>query len=98
MLTSRTRVFLGILAFAACTLVGVSVGFRWHVYRAYASKYARQEVEHTFDAAHFLRAASNPGYAPDAPEKALSYRRQADMHAKAAREAAQLREFYERSW
>ncbi len=98
MLTFRTRLFLGLLAFVGFTLVSVSVGIRWHVYRANASKYARQEVEHTFDAAHFIRAANNPGDSADAPEKALGYRKLANMHARAAREAAHLREFYERSW
>ncbi len=98
MLIFRTWIFAGLVAFAACTLGAVSVGIRWHVYRAHASKYAREEMQHVFAAANFSRAASNPGYEADATEKAQSYQKLANMHTKAARECAHLRDFYERSW
>ena len=94
----RVRVFLAILAFAMFTLLYISVGIRWHVYRARASLYARQEVEHTFEAAHFARAARTSGGSEDDQAEAAEFRRLAEMHKKAARECTQLRELYESSW
>lgn len=99
MLTIRVRTLtLAIAGFVAFTLLYVSVGIRWHTYRARASLYARQEVEHTFEAAHFARAALHPGYSAEASEKAAGYRKIAETHEKAARECARLREFYENCW
>ena len=98
MLTFRVRTFLAILAFSAFTLAYMSVGIRWHVYRARASLYARQEVEHTFEAANLARAARNPGYSADSQARAVAYRKLAEMHEKAARECAHLRELYEKFW
>ena len=94
----RVRVFLGIMAFAAFTLVFMTVGIRWHIYRARASLYARKEVEHTFEAAHFLRAARTSGGSDDDRGEAAHFRKLAEMHEKAARECTQLRELYENSW
>ena len=94
----RVRVFFAILAFSAFTLLFMSVGIRWHVYRARASLYARQEVEHTFEAAHFARAARSSGGSEDDQAQAAGFRKLAAMHEKAARECTQLRELYESSW
>jgi hypothetical protein len=94
----RVRAFFAILAFAAFTLVYVSVGIRWHVYRARASLYARQEVEHTFEAAHFARAARTSGGSDVNQAEAAQFRKLAEMHEKAARECTQLRELYENCW
>jgi hypothetical protein len=94
----RVRVFFAILAFSAFTLLYVSVGLRWHIYRARASLYARQEVEHTFEAANFARAARASGGSGDDQEQAAGYRKLAEMHEKAARECTKLRELYENSW
>ena len=44
---------------SAFTLIYMAVGIRWHVYRARAGEYAQMEVEHTFEAANFARAARN---------------------------------------
>ena len=96
--TFRPRLFLAILGFATFTLLFLSVGIRWHVYRARASLYARQELDHTFEAAHFTRAALASGDAEDSRGEAASFRRLAQMHQRAARECTQLRELYERSW
>jgi hypothetical protein len=98
MLTFRVRAFVALLAFSAFTLLYISVGIRWHVYRGRASLYARQEVEHTFEAAHFARAARNPGDSPEARARADGYRKLAELHEKAARECTRLRELYEHSW
>jgi hypothetical protein len=96
MLTFRTRTFLAILAFSAFTLVYISVGIRWHTYRARASYYAREEMEHTFEAAHYARAARNSGDTDEA--QAIGYRKLAEMHERAARENSRLRELYENCW
>ena len=98
MLTFRTRWFVAALAFAVFAIAYLCVGIRWHTYRARANLYSGREVEHTFEAANFARAARNPGYADDAPQKAEAYRKLADMHKKAALECARLREFYEKCW
>src|SRR3954452_1223591 len=82
MLTFRVRSFVILLGFSAFTLVYMAVGIRWHVYRARAGEYARREVEHTFEAAHFARAARNPGYSEEEQARAAEYRRLADMHEK----------------
>jgi len=94
----RVRVFFGILAFAAFTLIFMSVGLRWHIYRARAGIYARQELDHTFEAAHFLQAARASGSSADEQAEAAQFRKFAEMHQKAARECTQLRELYENSW
>ncbi len=98
MLTFRVRAFAAALGFLAFALVYVAVGIRWHGYRAQASYYARQEVDHSFKAGDFARAARDPGDSDDAPRRAVQYRKFASMHAKAAEECARLREFYERAW
>ena len=94
----RVRVFLGMLAFAMFALVFCSVGIRWHVNRAHASRYARSEVEHTFEAAHYARAAQFTGGSDEDQAQSVSFRKLAAMHEKAARECTQLRELYENSW
>jgi hypothetical protein len=94
----RVRIFAGLLGFAAFLLVFFSVGIRWHVYRARASLYARQEVEHTFEAAHYAREAQITGSSEHEQAQAVGFRRLAQMHEKAARECTQLREFYESVW
>ncbi len=94
----RVRAFVAILAFAGFTLLYISVGIRWHTYRARASLYARQEVEHTFEAAHYARAARVSGGSEDARAEAAGYRKLAAMHEKAARECTRLRELYENCW
>ena len=96
--TFHVRAFLAILAFSGFSLVFLSVGIRWHTYRARASLYARQEMEHTFEAANCVMAARNVGASDDSQARALGYRRLAAMHEKAARECTQLRELYEKSW
>jgi hypothetical protein len=98
MLTFRVRSFVILLGFSAFTLVYMAVGIRWHVYRARAGEYARREVEHTFEAANFARAARNAGYSDEEQARAAGYRKLAVMHEKAARECTQLREFYEACW
>ena len=98
MLTFRVRTFLAILAFSAFSLAFLSVGIRWHVYRARASLYARQEMEHTFEAANLARAARYPGSSDESQARAAGYRKLAAMHQKAARECTQLRELYENCW
>jgi hypothetical protein len=97
MLTFRVR-FAILLGFSAFSLVFLCVGIRWHEYRAQAGIYARQETDHTFEAAHYARAARNPGYSPDAAAIAAEFRKLAAMHEKAALECARLREFYESCW
>ena len=98
MLTFRLRTFLAILAFSAFALTFLSVGLRWHTYRARASLYARQEVEHTFEAADFARAARTQTASEEDQAIALGYRRLAAMHEKAALECTKLRELYEGAW
>jgi hypothetical protein len=98
MLTFHTRTFVAIVAFSAFTLLFMSVGIRWHTYRARASFYARQEMEHTFEAAHYAMAARTPGDSDESQAQAIGYRKLAEMHQKAARENARLRELYENSW
>ena len=98
MLTFRVRIFLAILAYSAFALVFLSVGIRWHIYRARASLYARQEMEHTFEAANCARAARYPGASAESQARAFGYRKLAEMHEKAARECTQLRELYENCW
>jgi hypothetical protein len=94
----RVRAFLVILAFSAFTLVFWSVIFRWHIHRARAAVYARQEVEHTFEAANFAMAARSVESSDDGRAEAAQYLKLAEMHGKAARECSRLREFYERCW
>jgi hypothetical protein len=98
MLTFRLRSFLILLGFSAFTLIYMAVGIRWHVYRARAGEYARREMEHTFEAANFARAARNSGYSDEDQARAASYRKLAAMHEKVAHECTQLREFYETCW
>jgi hypothetical protein len=98
MLTFHTRAFVAIVAFSAFALAYISVGLRWHTYRARASFYARQEMEHTFEAAHYARAARDRGGSDKSQAQAIGYRKLAEMHQKAARENARLRELYENCW
>ena len=98
MLTFRVRWFVAALAFLAFALLYVSIGIRWHVYRARASLYARQEMEHTFEAANLARAARSPGNSDDGRARAAGYRKLAEMHEKAALECTRLRELYEKCW
>ena len=97
-LTFRLRTYVALLGFLAFALLYVSLGIRWHTYRAHAAVHAQREMESTFKAAEYLRAARNPGFAADAPIRVREYRRLADMHTKAAEEATQLRKFYEEAW
>jgi hypothetical protein len=94
----RVRLFFGMVGFAAFALVFCSVGIRWHVYRAQASIYARRELEHTFEALHYARAARMTGGSDEDQAQAASYRNLARMHEKAARECTRFRELYENSW
>ena len=98
MLTFRVRWFVALLAFSAFTLVYVSVGIRWHTYRARASVYAKEEMEHTFEAANFARAARVPAYSDQARTTAANYRKFAEMHERKALECTRLRQFYEKCW
>ncbi len=98
MLTFRVRWFAALLAFSAFTLLYISVGIRWHVYRARASLYARQEMEHTFEAADLARAARSLGNSDRERETAARYRRYAELHQKEARECTRLRRLYESCW
>ena len=98
MLTFRMRTFLALLAFLIFGLSFVTIGIRWHMYRAKAGIYAEQEMEHTFEAANLNRAARYPGYTPDASTRAARYRAMAATHIRAAEECARLRELYETCW
>jgi len=98
MLTFRVRSFVILLGFSAFALVYMAVSIRWHVYRARAGEYAQKEVEHTFEAANFARAARNAGYSDEGQARAAEYRRLAVLHEKAAAECTRLREFYEACW
>jgi hypothetical protein len=98
MLTFRTNLFLVLIGFMIFTLGYVSVGIRWHTYRARASLYAQQEVEHTFEAARFARVARNRGDSPESEARAIEFRKLAELHEKAALENTRLREFYESCW
>jgi len=97
-LTFSMRTYAAALGFLAFALIYVAVGIRWHTYRARASLYAQQEMESTFKAADYRRAARNPGLSDDAPRRAVEYRRLADMHAKAAEECGRLKDLYEQAW
>ena len=97
-LTFNFRAYAVALGFLAFALVYVAIGIRWHTYRARASLYAQQEMESTFKAADYRRAARNPGLTDDAPRRAMEYRRLADMHAKAAEECGRLKDLYEQAW
>ena len=98
MLTFRLRTFLGLIAFGMFLIVWVSVGIRWHCHRAEAAVYARQEVEHVFEAGNFARAARNSARIDDATARVAQYRKLAEMHTRAAEECARLKDFYEKSW
>ena len=97
-LTFSLRGFACALGFLAFALLYVAIGIRWHTSRARASLHAQQEMESTFKAADYRRAAMSPGTAADAPHRVLEYRRLAAMHDKVANEARQLKELYERAW
>lgn len=90
--------FAGALGFLVFALLYVSIGIRWHTYRARASLYAHREMESTFRAADYKRAARNPSLNEENPARAQELRRLAEMHARAAEEAAQLRKLYEEAW
>jgi hypothetical protein len=98
MLTFPVRTFVAMVGFLIFTLLFVSVGIRWHTYRARASLYARQEVEHTFEAARYARAAGDRGSTAESEGRARLYRKIAEMHEKAALENLRLRKFYESCW
>ena len=94
----RTHLFLALVGFMAFTLVFVSVGIRWHTYAATAAMYAREEMEHTFEAADYARAAQDRGDTPESEARALECRRLARYHQQLAAKNAKLRELYQRSW
>ena len=96
--TFSLRFFAAALGFLAFALVYVTLGLRWHTNRAQASLYAQQEIESTFKAAEYKRAALNPGHSDDSPRRAVEYRRLAEMHAKAADECRRLKELHEQAW
>jgi hypothetical protein len=98
MLTFRVRTFVILLGFSAFTLIYMAVGIRWHVYRARAGEYAQLEVDHTFKAANYARAARTSEYSDEGQARAAEYRRLAALHEKAALECTRLREFYEACW
>ncbi len=98
MLTFRTHVFLILVGLMVFTLGFVSVGIRWHTYSARASLYAQREVEHTFEAARFARAARDRGDSPEGEARARECRKLAELHEKAANENTKLRKFYESCW
>jgi hypothetical protein len=98
MLTFRTNLFLALIGFMVFTLGFVSVGIRWHTYSARASLYAKQEVEHTFEAARFARAARDRGDSPESEAKATKCRQLAEHHEREALKNTRLREFYEKCW
>ncbi len=98
MLTFRLHAFLILIGFSIFTLGFVSVGIRWHTYSARASYYAKQEVEHTFEAARFARASRDRGTTAESEARALECRKLAELHEKAALERARLRQFYESCW
>lgn len=97
-LTFSLRGFALGLGFLVFALLYVAIGIRWHTYRAQASLHAQREMESTFKAADYRRAAMNPGTAPDAPRRAQEYRRLAAMHDKVADESRRLKEFAEQAW
>ena len=94
----RPWVFIASLGFLVFALLYVSIGIRWHTYRARASLYAQREMESTFEAAHYRRAALNPGLSEAAQRKTQEYRRLAEMHARTAEECGRLRQLYEEAW
>ncbi len=98
MLPFRTHLFLILVGFLIFTLGFVSVGIRWHTHSAKASMYAKREVEHTFEAARFARAARDRGDSAETEARAKEYRRMAELHERAALENSRLRSFYESCW
>jgi hypothetical protein len=98
MLPFRTNVFLALIGLLVFTVLYVSIGIRWHTYRARASVHAQQEVEHTFEAARYARAARDRGDSPESEARARQCQKLADLHQKAAQENTKLREFYEKCW
>ena len=96
--TFRVRIFLILVGFAAFTLLFCSVGIRWHTYRVRAALHAQRELDHTFKAADFARAARVVGDSPDDRAQALRYKMIAEMHERAALENTRLRELYENCW
>ena len=97
-LTFSLRGFALAIGFLVFALLYVSVGIRWHTYRARASLHAQREMESTFKAADYRRAAINPGTTEDAALRAREYRRLAAMHDRVADESRAIKEFYERAW
>ena len=98
MLTFRLRAFVILIAYAIFALLFIAVGIRWHVYRARASLYARQEMEHTFEAANLARAARDPGTSVESIARAKELRLLAEIHERAAIENARIRRLYESFW
>ena len=97
-LTWNHQLFAGAIGFLVFALLYVSIGIRWHTYRARANLYAQQEMESTFQAAAYKRLARSPGLTEDSSRRALEYRRVAEMHARAAEESGRLRQLYEEAW
>ena len=87
-----------LLGFLAFGLVYVTIGIRWHTYRARAADYARRELEATMQADAYRRAARNPGSTDADRLRAAEYRRLHRMYARVAEECTQLREVYEKAW
>ena len=88
-------VAVGLLIFA---LAYITIGLRWHINRARAAPHAQREMQSTFLAADYERAARNAGRGEDAPHRAAEFARMARMHARAAEEAGRLRRLYEEAW
>ncbi len=98
MLTFHIRSFVILVAFCAVVLAGVTVGIRWAFNRAEGAIYARRELDHAFEAANFRRAARRARAHPDSVDKVAGLKRMAQLHEKASRECARLREQYETFW
>lgn len=94
----RPGFFFLVLGLAAFTAIYIAVGIRWHTYRARAALYAQREVQHTFDAEHYRRAALQPAPDDESRNKVLRYRQIAEKHERAAQECGRLRELYESIW
>lgn len=96
--TFSVRWFAAAVGFLIFALAYITIGWRWHMNRARAAPYARLEVESTFRAADYQRAARNPGPGEDASRRAAEFARLARMHTRAAEEAGRLRRLYEEAW
>ena len=88
----------GAVGFLVFALVYVTLGIRWHTHRARAAVYAQQEMEATFRAADYKRAARTIGRTEADLARAIEYRRLAEMCTRAAEEAAAICKQYEEAW